>query len=167
MKASILRVLYILSLFILLAIVMYLYISNRQLTKERQEAVSAIAASFSHLTLALNTLSVPKSSSPQVVAEEIKSALIPLSLAAISRGTDVPAMSAKSFEGMCALVANTDRFFPIDAKEASSLDLQVNRLLNSRLHSLQSEIRNESTRRALRPGDRHNCQLQGTAANRN
>lgn len=140
----------------------YEHLRSQRLAALNAESMATIASALGRVVSVLVAApDAAKSLGSQQAAVELKAAIAPLTLTLIAGDLDVAALNADSFAGLCTLIANADRLFPID--ERDSVDQQVNALLNARLHALQAAVRNESTARSLRPGDRHKCALQGAA----
>jgi hypothetical protein len=142
----------------LIAFTVYERNRNQRLTTLNEESVAAITYSLGRLTVALALLGTNSPLMTQKVVDELNSAIVPLSLVVISGNVDVASLKAESFAGLCLLIANADRLFPLNPGDP--IVQQVNRLLNSQFHRLEATVKIESTARSLRPGDRHKCELK-------
>jgi multisubunit Na+/H+ antiporter MnhG subunit len=92
------------------------------------------------------------------ITYDTKLVITQLTLLLISSKVNVEKLDANAFNGLCTLVVNADRIFPLT--QDNSIESQVNLLLNSKLHEIEESIRTESNLRSLRIGDQKGCILK-------
>jgi hypothetical protein len=153
------RIALLIAVFCLIAIAVQQYVLRQRVAASNEAAQAAVTASFGSLIDAMTLLSSDPSETGKKAAAELKATLVSLSLVVVSGRPDMGSLNAQSFAGLCKLIARADSLFP--TAQGDQIDQRLNALLNSQLNAMQASVRNESTARSLRPGDRHVCELQG------